>query len=170
MGRFGGAAFVPGEKAVVFVALEEGKPIRSYRLDLGTGVIRPVTPEGTSGIRISPDGRWLLVNGPSGFALHPLGDGGGPIRPVAGLQDGDKPIRFAADGRSVFAFREEGTTVKVYLIDLTTGDRRLAREFRIADAAGTLGAGYADVTPDGRFWVHGYMRDLSDFYVIDGLE
>ena len=170
MGRFGGAAFVPSEKAAVFAALDEGRPIRSYVLDFGTGAIRPVTPEGTSGTRVSPDGRWLLVNGPSGFSLHSLGDDGGPPRPVAGLAPEDSPIRFSADGRSVFVFRGEGTSVKVYRVDITTGERRLAREFRIADAAGTLGPGYADVTPDERFWIHGYMRDLSDYFVIDGLE
>ena len=107
---------------------------------------------------------------PGGFALHPIGEGAGiSVRPAAGLASGDKPIRFASDGRSVFASRSEGLTVRVFSVDTTTGSRRLLREFRPADAAGMLGPGGVDLTPDARFWVHGYMRDLSDFYVIDGL-
>ncbi len=169
MRRVGGAAFLPAGNGAVFAAREPGKPLRSYHLDLGTGAIRPLTAEGAAGTCVSPDGRWILVEGPGGFALQSLADAATP-RSVPGLTRGDEPIRFAAGGRSVFVSRIEGPSLQVSSVDVTTGSRRMLREFRPADAAGMLGPGFADVTPDGRFWVHSYMRDLSDFYVIDGLE
>ena len=170
MGRYGGAAFLPGNDAVIFTARQPGKPVRTYRLDFGTGKIQPLTAEGISGTCISPDGRWLLVEGPSGFALQPLAESAGSgSRLAAGLMAGDQPIRFASDGRSIFASRAGPLSLKVFSIDTDTGARKLVREFRPADAAGLLGPGYADVTPDERFWVHGYRRNLSDYFVVDGL-
>jgi Tol biopolymer transport system component len=168
MGRAGGAAFLPDGSGAVFGAREPGKPLRSYRLDFGTAAIRPVTVEGTAGTCISPDGLRLLVEGPDGFALQSLA-ADTAIQRVSGLVPGDEPIRFASDGRVVFAAHGEGLSQKVFSVDTTNGSRKLLREFQPVDPAGVLGAGLVDLTPDARFWVHGYMRDLSDFYVIDGL-
>jgi hypothetical protein len=169
MERVGEAAFLPGSKGVVFRATSPGRPARSYLLDIETATIRPLTEERTSGIRVSPDGRWLLVKGREGFAFHPL-VAGSPARPAAGLEAGDAPIRFSSDGQSVFVQRLDGPGVKVFSVEVATGARKLVREFRPVDPAGVLGPGQVDLTPDARFWVHGYMRDLSDFYVVDGLK
>ena len=168
MGRVGGAAFLPEGTAAVFGAREPGKSVRSYRLDFGTGTIRPLTAEGTSGTCISPDGHWLLVEGPDGFALQSLGNDA-TVRHAPGLVPGDEPIRFASGGQVVFAAHGEGLNTKVFSVDVTTGIRKLLREFQPVDPAGVLGFGPVDLTPDARFWVHGYMRDLSDFYVVDGV-
>ena len=96
-------------------------------------------------------------------------DTGGPGRPVAGLVPEDSPIGWAENGKSVFVIREEGLTAKALLVDTATGERRAIREFHPADPAGLIGSGNVLVTPDARFWVFYYMRDLSDFYLIDGL-
>jgi len=168
MGRVGGAAFLPEGTGAVFGAREPGKSVRSYRLDFGTGTIRPLTAEGTAGTCVSPDGLRLLVEGPDGFALQSLG-ADATVRRVSGLVPGDEPIRFASDGQVVFAAHSEGLNQRVFSVDVTNGSRKLLREFQAVDPAGVLGAGLVDLTPDARFWVHGYMRDLSDFYVIDGL-
>jgi len=80
-----------------------------------------------------------------------------------------RPLPFPEASRVVFAAHSEGLNQRVFSVDVTNGSRKLLREFQAVDPAGVLGAGLVDLTPDARFWVHGYMRDLSDFYVIDGL-
>jgi hypothetical protein len=61
-------------------------------------------------------------------------------------------------------------TTNVFRVDVSTGERKPLREFQPADPAGVLGAGQVLVTPDARFWVCGYWRDLSDLYLVDGLK
>jgi hypothetical protein len=169
MSRAGNATFSPDGSRVVLVGHEPAEKNRSYVLDLGSGAIRPVTPPGTFGFLISPDGNSLLTQGPDGgFALQAIElDAASPGRLLAGLLPDDVPIGWATNGRIVFVIREEGMTTKAFAVDSATGERKSLREFRPVDPAGVLGPGNLLVTPDGRFWIHQYWRDLSDFYVAD---
>ena len=60
---------------------------------------RPVTPEGTIGHAVSPDGRYVLTGVPEP-ELYPI-EGGGPL-PIPGLFPEDTPIRWNEDGSSIF--------------------------------------------------------------------
>jgi hypothetical protein len=171
MSRAGNATFLPDGSRVVLLGHEPGEKNRSYLLDIESGAIRPITPPGTWGLWVAPDGGSLLTRGADGkFALYLIEpSAGGPSRPVAGLVPEDSPIGWSENGRSVFVIREEGMTAKAFVVDTSKGERRAIREFRPVDPAGVLGPGHVLVTPDARFWVFDYMRDLSDFYLIDGL-
>jgi predicted Ser/Thr protein kinase len=169
IGRVGSATFTPEGSRVVLFGHEPGAKERSYLLDLGSGAIRPLTPPGTWGLLISPDGGSLLTqDADQKFRLQDIeSDIGRPGRPVTGFLPDDNPIRWGANGRVVFVLREEDMLIKTFAVDFVTGERKALREFRPVDPAGVLGPGQLLVTPDARFWIHQYWRDLSDLYVVD---
>jgi hypothetical protein len=55
-------------------------------------------------------------------------------------------------------------------LDLRTGEKRTLKELRATDPTGVLGVPNALITPDGKFCVYYYWRDLSDLFVVDGLK
>lgn len=171
MWRAGNASFFPDARRAVILGHEPGEKSRSYVLDFASGAIVPITPPGTEGLWIAPDGASLLAKGDDGkFALYPIQPGAAPGRPVAGIDPEDEPIGWTGIGQSMFVVREERLVVSVFAVDTATGDRRSIRQFRPADPAGVLDGARVLVARDGRFWAVNYWRDLSDFYLVDGLK
>ena len=118
---------------------------------------------------LSNDGRWLL-----GFPLpertlvvHSI-DGGGPI-PVQGVEPGEVVIRFADGDREIFVFNRDSLPARVYRVNFRTGERRLLRQFRPADATGIAGIPTIAMSADGRIMAFNYVRTLSTLYEVSGL-
>ena len=76
---------------------------------------------------------------------------------------------WSADGRSLIVARWEKTPVRVFLVDLATGSRRLWREFQPADTTGVQTEVSVVFTNDLKGYVYRYRRALSDLYLVDGL-
>ena len=55
-------------------------------------------------------------------------------------------------------------------MEVATGRRERWKELRPADSAGVVSVGGIHVTPDGRYYVYTYPRDLSDLYLVEGLK
>jgi len=60
-------------------------------------------------------------------------------------------------------------TLRVLRVDLNTGKRQLFKEVEPPDRSGILALGPIHVTPDGKTYVYGFTRRLSDLYVVEGL-
>ncbi|HKF41849.1 MAG TPA: protein kinase [Thermoanaerobaculia bacterium] len=161
--------WLPDGRAIVFSARQKERPPRVYFLDLQTGKSRPLTPEGfrihALSRSVSPDGRLVLVGADDDKQfLFPI-EGGDP-RPVAGLEPGDRPFQWTSDGRSLYVYRQ-AVPVKVWLVDPTTGARRLFKELTPAEPVEKVL--YLFITPDGQSYVYGHRRFLSSLYAIEGL-
>jgi len=133
---------------------------------------RAVSPPGAKipGFGVSADGKTVYVGGPDGKpASFPVE--GGPLTPaypnidLAGLQ----PVRFSGDGRFVFLRDSGKIPVSLYRIDLASGRKDLMRELSPGDPAGLQAIGNIRLSADGRSYVYGYTRALSDLYAVDGL-
>ncbi len=165
------AEWFPDGKRIVAVGAE-GKDhgARSWVLDPAGGKPRPITPEGVSGLLVSPDNKFLLdvdANHKRG-TLYPV-EGGEP-RPVPGFELGDKAIRWSADGRSLFIHHPDGLSTKIFLLDVATGRRRLWKELTVPEPAGTDGIEQVLLTPDGKSYIYWYARNLADLYLVEGLK
>ena len=57
------ASFLSDGKRIIYVAREPGRPARTWMQDLSGRSPHPITAEGVSGWIVSPDDKWLLVNG-----------------------------------------------------------------------------------------------------------
>src|SRR2546427_888421 len=167
-----GTWFADG-KRILFEGNEPGHNVRDFVLDLGTGQTRPVTPEGIAGRLLSPDGKTILLRKPdASWALWPVE--GGEARAVPALGGKDLPLQWAADGKSVYlSTRDPADSFpkrKMYLLDLTTGKRRLVGSYGPADLTGVQGIPRVFFAHDGKSYAYFYFRDLSELYVVDGLK
>ena len=165
----GGGGWLPDGKRIVFTASEKGRKPRICIQDIEKGDARPITPEGTV-IRpatspVSPDGK-LVIGMHSGKAsLHAVE--GGESLPVAGLEAGEFPVQWDAYGRFLYVHKRAGVPNKVWLLDLSSGARRPWRD--ISPPESVTAVPRLLITRDGRSYVYGTQRVLSELYLIEGL-
>jgi hypothetical protein len=102
--RFFGApscGWAPNGRAIVFSASEPNHAVRTYWMNLDDGKTRAITPEGTEGTRVSPDGKYLLAIDPEGKRwLYPL-ERADPQPLSAAVNDDEFLIDWEADGKSI---------------------------------------------------------------------
>ena len=166
------ATFFPDGRRILFIGEAAGQPTRIYLQDLAGGAPRPISPEGTVGTLVSPDGKFVVcrtreVN--SAPSLCPVE--GGERRPIPGLLPTEGTIRWSADGRFLF-IRDAGRTIpqKVYRLDVATGRREPWLEITPSAPSGISTVGGIVLTPDGKSYIYGYGLTLSDLYLVEGLK
>ncbi|HEY0558616.1 MAG TPA: hypothetical protein VGG20_30465, partial [Thermoanaerobaculia bacterium] len=162
----------PDGRGVLVSGEEPGKPSRLYEMDLAGGKPRSVTPYGVDvhlfSKPISLDGRQVVGwNQEDQPWIYPVG--AGTPRPLPGFSPGDDLVRWSGDGRAVFLWRRLDVPVRVFRLDLATGERRLLREISFPDPVGAYTMSNLLLTPDGGSYVYTYGRLLSTLYLVDGL-
>jgi hypothetical protein len=160
--------WLPDSRGIVLAARVRGEAQRLFVQPLD-GPPRAVTPERVSARRVvvSPDGRWVVGVPPAAApALFPL-TGGAP-RPIPGAEVDDQPLQWSADGKTLFVQRGR-MPMQVYSIDLASGRRQLWRELAPEDPAGVPALTRICLTPDAKSYAFGYLRTLSELYLVDGL-
>jgi Tol biopolymer transport system component len=156
-------------KRILVVGRAPGHADRCYVQEANGGDPKPITPEGTRGFRVSPDGKEVLVrDSQNKFWLYPVD--GGKAQLVPGLEAKDVPIQWSADGRTLFVIQRGTLSAKVYRFDLATGKRQLWKELAPADRTGLTLVGQTVVTPGGSAYAYGYLTMLSDLYLAKGLK
>ena len=166
-----GASWLPDGKRFLFSGNEAGRGVRLHVQDLAGGKPRAISPEGTyaNAFALSRDGTLVAAIGPDQKGYLFSIDGGEP-RAIPGLLEGELPISWSADGRSLFVYGTAELPAKVYRLELATGRRTLWKELKPADPAGIEFVGPILLTPDGKTFVYGYRRLLTDLYVVEGLK
>ncbi len=165
------AVWFPDGTKFLFSGAEAGKGPRLYMQDVQGGEPRPITPEGTNVLSyaLSHDGKSVAAVASDGKSyIYPIG--GGAARPIAGMAEGEVPIVWGSDDNTLFVYRPGELPAKVYLLNLTTGQRKLWHELMPPDPAGVEYVGPILPTPDGKAYVYGYRRLLSDLYLVEGLK
>jgi eukaryotic-like serine/threonine-protein kinase len=165
------AIFFPDGKRVLMAGTEPNHGLRLYVQDIDVDKVEAVTPEGTNGFSfaLSPDGRSIAAVGPDDKAyLFPV-PSGEPL-PIKGLEPGEVPVAWTADGRSLYIYGGGELPAKVYRLELATGNRVLWKQLMPPDPAGVEFVGPVLPTPDGKSYVYGYRRLLSDLYLVEGLQ
>jgi hypothetical protein len=76
----------------------------------------------------------------------------------------------ARAGHYVFTSLRQDIPLKVYRFDLVTGEKQLWKSLAPTDRAGVYNLGLLNLTPDARWYVYSYVRDLSDLYMVEGLK
>jgi WD40 repeat protein len=164
--------FFPDSKRLLFDGHEPGHASRVYVMNVDGGQPRPITPErfslGTHPHSLSPDGKRIATVTSDGIALVSV-DGGEP-QPVRGSQSGDVPLRWAKDGNVLFLGRRGETACPVSRLDLQTGTRTPWKTFNPADVAGVVGVACPRISADEEHYVFGYIRNLSDLFLVEHLK
>ena len=164
-----GAYWMPDGKEVVFSANRAGHGVQCFVQDVDGGKPRPVTPEGVTFCEISPDGKLIAGNGPGGGggSLYPM-DGGQP-RPIPGLAAGERFV-WTSDPRFLYVYQWKQSSVKVYRLNILTGQRQLFTQITPPDVAGLHDISFIHFSSDGRAYVYSYTRLLSELYLVEGLK
>ena len=162
---------MPNGQEILFSGNEPGHATRIYLQDISSGKTHPVTPEGvslTSFTRfVSPDGKSFIgveADGTSSIRSVESGE----LKPIPGLQPADIAFAWTGDGRSIYVY-QPAMPVKVFQIDLSSGQRRLWKELDPPDPAGINFIRTPHISADGKAYAYNYNRVLSDLYLVDGL-
>lgn len=95
---------------------------------------------------------------------------GGEPRLSPGLSANDTPIAWDADGSALYVYERGELPAQVYRVEIETGQRRLLKKLMPADPAGVNIIWPIWVTPDGKSWVYGYRRYLSELHMVERLK
>ena len=165
--RYEQAEWLPDGERILFSGTQGTGAIRNYVRALGGGESKPVTAEGMTVSRVSPDGKRAVAMREGDLLLQELETGAS--RRIGAAMPGESALRWSTDGRALFtAVREGNTAFRVYRVDAASGSRVLLKEIRPRDLVGVTMYGVV-VTPDGASYVFSYQRDMSDLYLISGL-
>jgi hypothetical protein len=155
-------------KRLMFSGREPGHASRCYVQAIDGGKPRALTPEGYNYCKVSPDGRWVaardLSDNPA--QLFPV-DGGEP-QEIAGLLAHEN-LTWSSDPDIVYVSAWNGVPVKIYRLNINTGERQLFRELNPSDMTGICELSKILVSANGRGYVYGFTRLLSDLYLANGL-
>lgn len=151
-----------GPNRIVFVGNEPHRPPRTFLLDLASGRIAPVTPEGVTGTVATPDGTALVARSHE-WALWPIA-GGAPM-PLRGVTQNDFPQRFGRDGRTLFV----STAATIDRIDVVTGSREVLNRYAADKPPGCVYVAPARVSADGRAYAYTYFAMSMDLFDVEGL-
>ena len=166
---FTGAHWLPNGAQAVVSAIEPGKRVRLYRLDLRQGRPEPITPDGVVSWVVSPDGSTIAVTGTGrGIELYPV-DGSAP-RELRGMTGSDNPIGWVHDGVLIRPRDASASRGEVRLVDPATGQQTHWADILPQDRAGVMVLVAFRTTPDGRTRAYTWHRALSDLYLANGLD
>jgi dipeptidyl aminopeptidase/acylaminoacyl peptidase len=167
-------AWLPDQEHVVFSASDASKTLRGYVVDVKAAAAAPrqFTPEGVKLYSaVSPDGKFVAGMGADRRTyLFPLNDAGGPPRVVEVNAD-ERVLGWASDRKSLYAAAATGGPgTSIYRVDIESGHRELFRAVSPLDKTGVSYIGPGHVTPDGRYYVYSYNRQISELFVVEGLK
>ncbi len=165
------ARFLPDGKRFIFVGAEPGKASRTWVQSLAGGAPTPVTPEGSTGLLVTPDGTRVIAREQGIRKLFPL-DGKGTPEVLKFVDTAEGPVRFTADGRAMLIRSRSSipAAVDVIRVDMTTGARTPVRTvLPLPEAVGNGGVGQLLMTSDGAVYVQGYGVTQSDLFLVKGL-
>jgi serine/threonine protein kinase/WD40 repeat protein len=162
--------WLPDGKQIAFLGNESGHGFRLYVENPEDGKPRAISPEGVNPpVVLSSKGDLIAGVGPDHkIYLYPVA--GGEPSLVSGSLPEEAPTAWSADGRSLYVFRFGEIPAKLTEIELSTGKRKLWKELVPADSAGIDTIRGITITPDAKAYVYGYIRTLSDLYVVEGLK
>jgi eukaryotic-like serine/threonine-protein kinase len=162
--------WLPDGKHLLASGIEAGHGVRDYLIDSASGDAKPVTPEGVSGVHVSPDGKSVAVLGSDGkWGVWSLEQG--TLHPIPGLDPVYRVIGWSPDGGSVdVASSRESEKVKtVYKVNIQTGKMDVWKSLGEEKLAGSGGVGSLCLSADGTAYAYVYVMTLSEAYVVTGL-
>jgi len=161
--------WAPSGSAILFTAYDTNHAPRTYWMDVNSSKIRAVTPEGTTGLLPTPDGKFLLARDSEGKRwLYPI-EGGDPQPFDLALEPDDSIIDWEKDGKSLLVMKP-GNPVKVVRVYLGSSKVEEVKTFAASDPAGVVTIGGVRFSADRKSYAYDYFRILSDLYVVDGLK
>jgi hypothetical protein len=162
------AAWVPNGKSIVYSARQPGHGLQTYLLDMVGGTPHALTPEGTAGTVVAPNGKFLLAfDTQRNPRLYPIA-GGEPRKLAIVLLPNEFVLKFLDANSLLLGTRR--VALDITRVDITTGGRELWKQIVPAASAGVQSAAPITFSADGKSYDYTISRVLSDLYVVDKLK
>ncbi|MBZ5580819.1 MAG: hypothetical protein LAQ30_01205, partial [Acidobacteriia bacterium] len=164
------AGLLPDGKRIWFDGNEPSQGRRLYLTSLEGEKPRPIIPEEAQAIPpYASDGRNVIAMVAGKMVAVPL-EGGRP-EPLPGVEEGERITGWASDSRSFFTFHRSDLPLKVYRVERETGRRTFVQEIGPGERAGIGRTGLnLLMTADGKNYIYVTRRNLSELYLVSGLE
>jgi eukaryotic-like serine/threonine-protein kinase len=162
-----GAYWMPDGKQIIFAANLPGHGVQCFVQSVDGGKPRSLTGEGVSVCEISPDGR-VFIGYQAGVGANLYTLDGTPPHSIPGLLPGES-FEWTSDPRFMYVYQGKQVPVRIYRLDIASGQRRFFREIAPSDVAGLSDISHIHFSSDGRAYVYSYTRLLSDLYLVNGL-
>jgi hypothetical protein len=166
-----GVRWLAGGKELLASGIEPGHGARDYVIDLNNGNSKPVTPEGMSGVKPSPDGRSTAVQGADGkWGIWPLSGGG--FRSIPELDSNYRVIGWSQGAESVYAVpvHENNKNETIYVVNTITGKREPWKTYGAGLSAGAVSFGGSYLSGEGGAYAYDYEQTLSQVSVVRGMK
>jgi len=165
------ARFLPDGTSLLADGIETGHGARLHLIDLKSGDSRAITPEGTTGTLVSPDGAKVIMRGPDG-RLGVWRLAGKTLETIPGLDPNFVITGWLPDNTTVYANLQHfgQKTAKVYKLNTATGKAEFWKEFGSGLSGGVSDVGPPVFSRDGSAYCYVYVRLLSQAYVARGLK
>ncbi|HKQ53135.1 MAG TPA: hypothetical protein VJT74_12245 [Pyrinomonadaceae bacterium] len=168
------ACWFPDGEHILFTANEAGKGSQLFVQNIKGGQPRCITPdlEGvylTSPNAISADGESVLALGPDENIWVIGTRGAGDYRALE-RTTGHAPIRWSVDGQALYTYRRDEVPAQIKRLEVETGSESAWREMVPPDPVGVIEFLRILLTPDAQSYAYTFTRDLSDLYMVTGLD
>jgi hypothetical protein len=157
--------FARDRQALIWLGSTHDDRTQTFATDLDGTNPRPVGPPGTFPIAVSPNGQYDLRVTPAGLVVrNTLRDSS---EPVSHRERNDRVFFVSDDGQWVYLWRMTAPgNLKILHLDLRTGARQVVTEIPVNDMTGVASLIGMAITPDGKSIVIGYVRHLSELYMM----
>jgi len=161
-----GMHWMPNSAALMINAAQPGRKPSVFLLDVSTGELRAVLPEGIRGGLPSPDGKLLLAmkgDTPKTYTMT-----GAEVGVLPKLGSEDFIDRWGADGKSLFIWNYTSSP-RLDSMDIASGKRLPLATISPPDSTGIVGFNFCRTSKDGRAHIYSAYRLLTDLFVVNGL-
>ena len=165
----GSAHFLPDGNQITVNGQLPNHLGQTFLVDLSTGALKPLTPEGVYASLPSPDGR-LLVGGTSRdhhLSVYSL-EGARPVE--VPMDNGYSVGQWSGDSKAIYVYRVGDVPLRVYRSEIPSGKVTAVRDLIPADPAGVVSISPVVTNHDGTAFAYSYYQTLSVLYVISGLK
>jgi eukaryotic-like serine/threonine-protein kinase len=167
-GNENGVTFSRDGRYALLSAFNAKQEIRDYLVDLRSGSLRPVTPIGSKGGKLSPDGTRVVTVDLASQKTILVDVATGKTSPLPGMERDDGVMGWSADGRSVSVWNQQ-LPARLFLIDVGSGRRQFVQS---VEPFTTVGSMYAQMaaSSDAKVAAYRQRRGLYTLYVAEGLK
>ena len=165
--HFDGVEWFPDNKRILFTGNETGHAIRTWMYDLESNKAIPVTPEGTRGMRVSPDGQWFITVDPHKLLMTSVESQSS--RTIIDLQPGESAVRWSGDGRYLFLQQRDAGSIKISRLELATHRKEPWLVVKVPEPGATF-LGPLALSADGKACATTIQRDLANLFLVRGLK
>jgi serine/threonine protein kinase/dipeptidyl aminopeptidase/acylaminoacyl peptidase len=166
--HYGRAEWFPDGQKLLFTGNEPNRPVRTFVQHIDGSKPTPITPEGVTASRVSPNQKYVTVASAGKLSVFAID--GGEQKAIANLDADESVIRWSGDGKYLFLRKsEEPSSLKIIRMDTSTGHKETWKELRTPDPVGVHILSVA-MTQDGLSYAYSFQRDITTLFVVNGLK